>query len=386
VPTYSALTGLRELRIVAPNPVDDGYNGVWTIELRSTLSGSSFDQFGGGSLPGATGITVRFSEDDGNGFGYSYLVDSVANGTLLATTPARPAATGTRRFSRAAPSRTRWAGSRSRSTPWGHPARRSRSATPRRPRPWGSDRYAAGRRWARLDWTASTDNLGLAGYNLYRDGALVGSAGSSALTYTDPPALGVSGLHTYSIKAADTAGLLSGAVFATATLQSAPDAPGGVTATPGNKAAMVGWTAPFNGGATITGYTVSSTPGGAYTCTTTGATSCVRNRPHERQFLPVHGHCRQRNWRGPAIRLQQRGCTAGGARSSDRRLRHAGCRQRRRELDRAGRHGQRQLHSVHGDRVTGRTVVHLRNDQLPDLRAGERQCVHIHGDRVQLAR
>jgi uncharacterized membrane protein YoaK (UPF0700 family) len=128
---------------------------------------------------------------------------------------------------------------------------------------------------ASLSWTAASDNLGLAGYHVYRDGGLIGDAAPAAITYTDPPALGISGSHTYSVKAFDTAGLKSAAVSATATLRTAPSAPTGVTATPGNGAAMVSWVAPFNGGATITVYTVASTTGGTHTCTSTGATSCV---------------------------------------------------------------------------------------------------------------
>ena len=80
VPTYSALTGVRELRIAAPNPVNSGYSGAWTIELRSTLAGSPFDQFTGGAAPGGTGVMIRYSEDDGSGFGYSYLVDNTTTG------------------------------------------------------------------------------------------------------------------------------------------------------------------------------------------------------------------------------------------------------------------------------------------------------------------
>jgi hypothetical protein len=58
-------------------------------------------------------------------------------------------------------------------------------------------------------------------------------------------------------------------------LASVPDAPTAVMATPGNASALVGWAAPgSDGGAPISGYTVTSSPGGK-TCTTTGALSCT---------------------------------------------------------------------------------------------------------------
>jgi len=57
--------------------------------------------------------------------------------------------------------------------------------------------------------------------------------------------------------------------------QSAPGAPTAVTATAGNTRADVSWAAPASdGGAAITGYTVTSTPG-ARTCTTTSALACT---------------------------------------------------------------------------------------------------------------
>ncbi len=53
-----------------------------------------------------------------------------------------------------------------------------------------------------------------------------------------------------------------------------PSAPSGVTATAGDSSATVSWTAPADGGASITGYTVTASPGGAK-ATTTGATTAT---------------------------------------------------------------------------------------------------------------
>jgi alpha-tubulin suppressor-like RCC1 family protein len=54
-----------------------------------------------------------------------------------------------------------------------------------------------------------------------------------------------------------------------------PGPPTGVTATPGDTTAAIAWTAPANvGTGTLTGYTVTLSPGG-FTCSTTGATSCT---------------------------------------------------------------------------------------------------------------
>ncbi|WP_433444954.1 fibronectin type III domain-containing protein [Nonomuraea sp. CA-141351] len=53
-----------------------------------------------------------------------------------------------------------------------------------------------------------------------------------------------------------------------------PSAPTGVTATAGDSSATVSWIAPADGGAPITGYTVTASPGGAK-ATTTGATTAT---------------------------------------------------------------------------------------------------------------
>jgi hypothetical protein len=103
VPTYSGLTGLRELRIAAPNPVDTGYPGAWTIELRSTLSGSAFDQFSGSSLsalPASRFDTRRMTAVDSD-----TAICSIRwlTASAFRITPARPAASGMRLSSPAAP-------------------------------------------------------------------------------------------------------------------------------------------------------------------------------------------------------------------------------------------------------------------------------------------
>ena len=60
----------------------------------------------------------------------------------------------------------------------------------------------------------------------------------------------------------------------TPTVVSGPSAPTGVTGSAGNGRVVVSWTAPAANGAPITGYTITTTPGGA-TVATTGATSAV---------------------------------------------------------------------------------------------------------------
>jgi parallel beta-helix repeat protein len=59
-----------------------------------------------------------------------------------------------------------------------------------------------------LAWTASTDNVGVTGYQVFRNGALIGS--TAALTYTDS-GLAANTQYSYTVKATDVAGNVSAA-------------------------------------------------------------------------------------------------------------------------------------------------------------------------------
>jgi parallel beta-helix repeat protein len=73
-----------------------------------------------------------------------------------------------------------------------------------------------------LSWSASTDNVGVTGYHIFRDGALLASAGTET-TYSDLTAT-PSTTYTYQVRAKDAAGNLSAlSDAATVTTPPAPD-------------------------------------------------------------------------------------------------------------------------------------------------------------------
>ncbi|WP_434391326.1 fibronectin type III domain-containing protein [Melittangium boletus] len=75
-----------------------------------------------------------------------------------------------------------------------------------------------------LTWSASSDNVGVTGYDIYRGGAQVGSAGST--TYSDT-GLSASTAYSYTVRARDAAGNTSGASnTASATTQAGSTNPG----------------------------------------------------------------------------------------------------------------------------------------------------------------
>jgi YVTN family beta-propeller protein len=130
---------------------------------------------------------------------------------------------------------------------------------------------------ATVTWTAPASNGGttITGYTV------TSSPGGRTCTTTGPLTCTVSGLtngtaYTFTVTATNVAGTgVASAPSNAVTPATVPGAPTNVTASPGNSQATVTWTAPtINGGSPITGYTVTSSPGG-FTCTTTGALTCT---------------------------------------------------------------------------------------------------------------
>ncbi len=106
----------------------------------------------------------------------------------------------------------------------------------------------------------------------------VTSSGGQTCTTTGATSCTVTGLtngtpYTFTVTATNSLGTgVASAPSAAATPATVPGAPTGVTAVAGYTQATVSWSAPVsNGGATITGYTVTS---GTHTCSSAG-TSCV---------------------------------------------------------------------------------------------------------------
>jgi fibronectin type 3 domain-containing protein len=127
-----------------------------------------------------------------------------------------------------------------------------------------------------LSWTASTDNVDVVGYSVFRDGGATAIATVSVTNFSDT-GLGIGSTHTYTVKALDAANNVSAASNAvTASTQgndtTPPTAPTGLTATGSSSTTIdLNWTASTDNFA-VTGYKVFR-DGGATEIATVSTTS-----------------------------------------------------------------------------------------------------------------
>ncbi|MGX4583138.1 fibronectin type III domain-containing protein [Paenibacillus chitinolyticus] len=130
-------------------------------------------------------------------------------------------------------------------------------------------------------WNPSTDNVGVTGYDIYRDAALVGSVSGSTLTYTNT-GLTPNTAYSYTVKAKDAAGNVSAAssALSVTTLPTsggsdteAPTAPGNLVATGSTTSSVsLSWSAATDN-VGVTQYEVYNN--GALAQTVTGLTATV---------------------------------------------------------------------------------------------------------------
>ena len=126
----------------------------------------------------------------------------------------------------------------------------------------------------KVSWAApTTGGSGITGYTATSNfGQTCTTTGALTCTVTG---LTNGVLYTFTVTATNSTGTGPASAVSNGAIPfTIPDAPTAVIATAGSGQATVSWTAPaFNGGAPITGYTVTSSAG--QTCATTGATTCV---------------------------------------------------------------------------------------------------------------
>src|SRR5439155_23633669 len=107
-------------------------------------------------------------------------------------------------------------------------------------------------------WQAATDNVGVAGYTVYRNGSAVATLGPDVLAYADT-GLDHGATYSYTVAAFDAAGNTSpqsSPASATTPDDIAPTTPGGLSATATTSTSVtVSWTASSDNMA-VTGYDV----------------------------------------------------------------------------------------------------------------------------------
>ncbi|MEO6501352.1 MAG: fibronectin type III domain-containing protein [Jatrophihabitantaceae bacterium] len=114
-----------------------------------------------------------------------------------------------------------------------------------------------------LAWDASTDNLAVSEYHIYRGGTQIGIVPASSLTYQDTT-VAPSTSYSYTVRAFDAAGNSSSdsnpVTVTTPAGTSPPAPPTNLSATPSSTSVALSWTASSN--TTVTGYNIYRAPHG----------------------------------------------------------------------------------------------------------------------------
>ncbi|HVF74184.1 MAG TPA: fibronectin type III domain-containing protein [Acidimicrobiales bacterium] len=129
----------------------------------------------------------------------------------------------------------------------------------------------AGDQSATVSWTASADNgSAITGYTVTASNGATATTSGTSLVFGS---LTNGTSYTFTVRATNGVGDSAESAPSNAVTPSGvPDAPSGVSATPGDSSATVSWTAPADNGNPITGYTVTASTGAT---ATTAGTSLV---------------------------------------------------------------------------------------------------------------
>ena len=164
-----------------------------------------------------------------------------------------------------------------------------------------------------------------------------------------------------------------------------PGPPTNVSAVGGNAQATVSFTAPAsNGGAPITSYTVTASPGGA--TSERARQSADGDGADQRHGLHVHGGRHQQRRLQRAEQPVELGDAGDGPRAADERERRRGQRPGDGELHRPGEQRRRGDYQLHRHGQSGRRDDERARQSADGDGADQRHGLHVHGGRHQQRR